>query len=132
MSRPAPLIALLALMGATVLGACTGDSSETTTTTMASTTSSTTTTIVEDTTTTMDTTLPASEMTVEEMCHTLALLYYSGTYPTHAADGIRVVEFDDMLPSEQSSYASFLYLAPSVECPEYTDYALDIAYWLGY
>jgi guanyl-specific ribonuclease Sa len=132
MSRPAPLIALLALMIATVLGGCTGDSSETTTTTMASTTSSTTTTTVEDTTTTMDTTLPASEMTVEEMCHTLALLYYSGTYPTHAADGIRVVEFDDMLPSEQSSYASFLYLAPSVECPEYTDYALDIAYWLGY
>jgi guanyl-specific ribonuclease Sa len=132
MSRPAPLIALLALMIATVVGGCTGDSSETTTTTMASTTSSTTTTIVEDTTTTMDTTLPASEMTVEEMCHTLALLFYSGTYPTHAADGIRVVEFEDMLPSEQASYASFLYLAPSVECPEYTDYALDIAYGLGY
>jgi hypothetical protein len=66
------------------------------------------------------------------MCHTLALLYYSGTFPTHAADGIRVVEFEEMLPSEQASYTSFLYLAPSVECPEYTQYAIDIAYWLGY
>ena len=130
MSRPTRSIVLAALI-ATVLAACTS-SSEDTTTTSSTTTSTTSTTVAEETTTTTDASLPASEMTVEEMCHTLALLYYSETYPTHAADGIRAVEFEEMLPSEQASYASFLYLAPSVECPEYTQYALDIAYWLGY
>jgi guanyl-specific ribonuclease Sa len=131
MSRPTRTIVIAALMATFVLAACTS-SSDDTTTTSTTTTSTTSTTVAEETTTTTDSSLPASEMTVEEMCHTLALLYYSGTFPTHAADGIRVVEFEEMLPSEQASYASFLYLAPSVECPEYTQYALDIAYWLGY
>jgi guanyl-specific ribonuclease Sa len=131
MSRPTRTFVIAALMATFVLAACTS-SSDDTTTTSTTTTSTTSTTVAEETTTTTDSSLPASEMTVEEMCHTLALLYYSGTFPTHAADGIRVVEFDEMLPSEQASYASFLYLAPSVECPEYTQYALDIAYWLGY
>ena len=78
------------------------------------------------------TTIPEVVPTPLEMCHTLAIMFNAGVYPPVAAESIRVTDLEDATIRERALYGGVLSLAPPTACPEYSVYAEEVSYWLGF
>lgn len=67
----------------------------------------------------------------DQMCRTLALLQASGATAPYAANAIALTDLVGASPTDIFNYGNLLAAAPRSSCPEYTQYARDVAYWLG-
>ncbi|MGI9667150.1 MAG: hypothetical protein ACR2N2_08625 [Acidimicrobiia bacterium] len=137
MARRTPVIAI-ALAFAVLLAACSSSepAAETTTTSVPSVESESTTTTPaggdESTGDPDPATSPFDELTtMEHMCRTLALLQTAGATAPHAANAIALIDLSGATPTEIFNYGNLLTAAPRTTCPELTDYANDVLYWLG-
>lgn len=75
---------------------------------------------------------PGGDQTAAGMCRTLDLLSTAGVPAGQAAASIAATDLADLTSVEIAGYGDLLVSAPREECSRNTDYADDIAYWLGF
>jgi hypothetical protein len=69
---------------------------------------------------------------ISAMCRTLDLFSSAGTPAGNASAAMTKTDLEAATTSERAIYGRVLIEAPTDRCPEHTDYAREIAYWLGF
>lgn len=76
-------------------------------------------------------TQPDGDQAVADMCRTLDLLSTADVPAGQAAASIAATDLADLTSAEIAGYGDLLVSAPREGCSQHSDYADDIAYWLG-